>query len=93
MRVDYPPYDVVVVRTEHGHFALEDGCNHSGASLSEGWVEDGCLICPVHEYAFSLATGELVRPRGACDAQRTFVIREEGDELAVYDPFQLVILP
>lgn len=92
LRVPYPPHDVVVVLTEAGVFALEDSCNHAGASLAEGWVERHCLVCPVHEYAFDLATGELVRPKGLCADQRTFVVREEGSELAIYDPFQLVLL-
>ncbi len=92
VRLDYPPYDVVVVRTEAGIFALEDACNHSSASLSEGWVEDRCLVCPVHEYAFDLASGVLVRPKGMCADQRTFVARIEGDEIVIYDPFKLVLL-
>ncbi len=92
LRVEYPPFDVVVVRTERGVFALEDACNHAGASLAKGWVKDHCLICPVHQYAFDLKSGELVRPKGLCEGQRTFVVREEADELAIYDPFQLVLV-
>jgi nitrite reductase/ring-hydroxylating ferredoxin subunit len=92
VRVEYPPYDVVVVRSEHGIHALEDTCNHASASLSEGWVEDDCLVCPVHEYAFHLKTGALVRPKGLCADQRTFVLRDEGDEVAIYDPFKLTLV-
>ena len=92
VRVTYPPYDVVVVKTEHGFHALEDACNHAGASLSEGWVEDGCLMCPVHAYAFNLETGALVRPKGLCADQRTFETRTEGKDLVVYDPFKLVLI-
>jgi 3-phenylpropionate/trans-cinnamate dioxygenase ferredoxin subunit len=92
VKVSYPPYDVVVVRTERGFRALEDACNHAGASLAEGWVEDGCLLCPVPPYAFDLDTGALVRPKGLCDAQRTFVARVEGDDVVVYDPFKLVLV-
>lgn len=92
VRLDYPPFDVAVVWTEAGTYALEDACNHASASLSEGWVEDQCLICPVHQYAFDLETGALMRPKGLCADQRTFVVRDEGDTIGVYDPFQLVIL-
>ena len=91
-RLSYPPYDVVLVREGDDVFALEDACNHAGASLAEGWVKEGCLICPVHQYAFDLGTGALVRPKGLCQPQRTFVARREGDEVAVYDPFKLAIL-
>jgi len=92
VRVEYPPYDVVVVRTALGIHALEDACNHGSASLAEGWVEEDCLVCPVHQYAFLLQTGALVRPKGLCADQRTFVTRIEGEEIAIYDPFQLTIL-
>lgn len=92
VRLDYPPFGVVVVRTERRVYAIEESCNHAGASLAAGWVEDDCLICPVHRYAFDLASGALVRPKGLCPPQRTFVVREEGPDLAVYDPFQLSIV-
>jgi nitrite reductase/ring-hydroxylating ferredoxin subunit len=92
VRLDYPPFGVVVVRTERRDYALEESCNHAGASLATGWVEDDCLICPVHRYAFDLATGSLVRPKGLCPPQRTFVVRREGDDVAVYDAFQLSIV-
>lgn len=92
VKLDYPPFDVAVVLTDTGTYAIEDACNHASASLSEGWVEDECLICPVHQYAFDLATGALVRPKGLCADQRKFVVREEGEKIGVYDPFSLVIV-
>lgn len=92
VRLDYPPFGVVVVRTESGIYAMEESCNHAGASMATGWVEDDCLVCPVHRYAFDLKTGALVRPKGLCPPQRTFVVRREGDDVVVYDPFQLSIL-
>jgi len=92
VRLDYPPFDVVIVSTDTGIFALEDACNHASASLAEGWVEDHCLICPVHQDAFDLETGALIRPKGLCGDQRTFVVRDEGDLVAIYDPFKLTLL-
>jgi nitrite reductase/ring-hydroxylating ferredoxin subunit len=38
---------------------IDDTCPHAGASLSNGFVDDGCAVCPYHYWAFSLATGEL----------------------------------
>ncbi|MFO0556080.1 MAG: Rieske 2Fe-2S domain-containing protein [Polyangiaceae bacterium] len=91
-RLSVPPYDVVIARTEHGVFALDNACNHAGASMADGWIQGACLICPVHQYAFELATGALVRPKGLCAPQRTFTVRREGDDLVVYDPFQLKLV-
>ena len=72
-------------------YAIEDACNHAGASLSEGWVEGDCVVCPMHAYVFELRTGKLARPKGLCSDQRTYEARIEGDEVVVYDTFRLVI--
>ncbi|HWL87544.1 MAG TPA: Rieske 2Fe-2S domain-containing protein [Polyangiaceae bacterium] len=92
LRVTYPPYDVLVTLIDGVPYALEDACNHSGASLAEGWLRDGCIVCPMHGYEFSMKTGALIVPRGVCDAQRTFRAVIEGDEIAIYDDFSLTII-
>jgi len=86
VRLPYPPFDVLVTLVGNDAYALEDACNHAGASLSEGGREGACVTCPMHGYAFEIATGRLVRPRGLCDDQRTFVTRVEGDDVLVWDP-------
>jgi len=32
-------------------------CPHEGGPLGEGFVEQGCVVCPWHSYAFNLRTG------------------------------------
>jgi phenylpropionate dioxygenase-like ring-hydroxylating dioxygenase large terminal subunit len=32
--------------------AAADECPHRSARLSQGWVEDGCLVCPYHGWRF-----------------------------------------
>ena len=90
-RVHYPPFDVLVVWADGELFAIEDACNHAGASLAEGWVEEKCIVCPMHGYVFELRTGKLVRPRGLCSDQRTYRVVVEGEDVAVYDDFSIVI--
>jgi nitrite reductase/ring-hydroxylating ferredoxin subunit len=92
LRVPYPPFDILVVWHEGGAYALEDACNHAGASLAEGWVEDGNIVCPMHGYVFELATGQLLRPRGLCGDQRRYVTKLEDDEVLIYDEFRLVVV-
>ena len=49
---------VAVVRGTDGTFqVLADRCSHEGGPLSQGRVEDGCLVCPWHGSAFRLDTG------------------------------------
>jgi nitrite reductase/ring-hydroxylating ferredoxin subunit len=40
--------------------AMADRCTHRGGPLHEGWLEDGCVVCPWHESAFDL-DGAVVR--------------------------------
>lgn len=49
---------VAVGRSERGYFAVDDDCPHAGGSLAEGHLEKGCVICPIHGYAYDLVTGE-----------------------------------
>lgn len=91
VRLYYPPYDVCVVLDGDAVYAIEDACNHAGASLSEGAVAEGCISCPMHGYAFRLSDGVLVRPEGLCDDQRTFRVTEEDDEVVIDDVFELEI--
>jgi nitrite reductase/ring-hydroxylating ferredoxin subunit len=91
LRIVYPPCNVVVVRDSDTYFAMEDACNHSGASLSRGWVADHCLICPAHAYAFDLKTGALLRPKGACGPQKIYQVTHEGDELVIWDTFDVLV--
>lgn len=94
VRVKYPPYDVLVAMVDGKPCAIEDACNHAGASLSDGWRDQhrpGCVGCPMHGYLFDMRTGALVSPKGLCADQRTFLIKIEGDEIAIYDPVFVTI--
>jgi nitrite reductase/ring-hydroxylating ferredoxin subunit len=94
VRIPHPPFDVAVVWAGGAVHAIEDACNHAGASLAEGWLEeDACIVCPMHGYVFELRSGKLLRPKGLCGDQRTYQVRIEGDEVLVYDPFELVVVP
>ncbi|MEO8799573.1 MAG: Rieske (2Fe-2S) protein [Polyangiaceae bacterium] len=92
MRLEYPPFDVMLALVDGVPRAIEDACNHAGASLSEGPITNGCVMCPHHGYVFSMTDGELIVPKKMCDNQRTFIARIEGDDVVVYDDGQLVIL-
>ncbi len=91
VRLEYPPFDVVAVVIGGMPLAIEDACNHAGASLAEGPVEDGNIMCPMHGFVFSLSTGKLIVPEGLCEAQRTYRATIEGEELVVYDDFEMAL--
>jgi nitrite reductase/ring-hydroxylating ferredoxin subunit len=86
VRLRYEPFHVLVALAGGQPVAIEDSCNHAGASLSEGGRKDDCVSCPMHGYLFDLRTGRLVEPRGLCADQRPFVARLEGSDVVVWDP-------
>ena len=92
VRLEYPPWHVLVAIVDGQPFAIEDACNHAGASLAEGPRDGDTVACPMHGYIFSLRTGALLAPRGLCAAQRAFTTTVEGDVVVVWDPFALEIL-
>ncbi len=90
--VDYPPFHVLVARVGADYVAIEDACNHAGASLYEGSIFGDTVGCPLHGYIFELRTGKLRSPRGLCADQRKFVVNIDGDDLVIFDPFQLSVV-
>ncbi len=91
-RLKYPPYDVLVVLYDDELFAIEDACNHAGASLRGGDIIDGCIECPAHGYLFDLRTGDLTEPKGLCGPQRVFQLRREDNEVIVFENTPTVLL-
>ncbi len=44
------------------YFATDDVCTHGQAFLSEGEIRGNEIVCPYHEGAFDIKTGEPVEP-------------------------------
>jgi nitrite reductase/ring-hydroxylating ferredoxin subunit len=58
---------------------LDSTCPHAGANLANGFVEDGCAICPRHYWAFELSTGQLRGiPGVAITKYKTRIHEHEG---------------
>ena len=36
---------------------IDDACPHAGGSLSRGYLQDNCVVCPWHEWAFNIQDG------------------------------------
>ncbi len=55
-------------------FALADLCSHGQARLSDGYVEDGCVECPLHQGLIDIRTGEP-RKQPITEAVQTYPAR------------------
>src|SRR3954453_10693012 len=63
-------------------YATHGICTHALALLSEGWVEDGKIECPLHQGQFEIRTGKaLCAP--VTEDLRTFAVRVEGHDIFV----------
>lgn len=83
MTVDLPgSARIALFHTDEGVFALDDQCSHQDASLADGWVEDGCVECPLHESCFDLKTGAVSGPP-AKRPVRTHLVEIVGDQIWV----------
>ena len=78
--VKTPAGCVAVFRTGPAEvYATADRCPHKGGPLSEGIVHGTKVTCPLHNWVFSLETGEA---QGADDGRiATYEIRIEDGRL------------
>jgi nitrite reductase/ring-hydroxylating ferredoxin subunit len=50
---------IAIYHMEGGDFRATDNiCTHEYACLSDGWLEDGVIECPLHAGRFDVRTGE-----------------------------------
>jgi len=76
---------VALYRIDGEFFATDDRCTHAEALMSEGYVEDGCIECPLHQARFDIRTGK-VQCAPATQDLRTHEIRREADDIYMAVP-------
>ena len=65
--VQTPRGDIAIFRTaEDEVFAIRDRCPHAGGPLSQGIVHGARVTCPLHNWVFSLESGEAQAPDSGC---------------------------
>ncbi|MDA0572879.1 anthranilate 1,2-dioxygenase ferredoxin subunit AndAb [Burkholderia gladioli] len=74
---------IAIFRLGDELFALHDLCTHGHARLSEGFVEDGCVECPLHQGLVDIRSGA---PRCApiTEAVRSYPIRMVDGQAQVH---------
>ncbi len=77
--VEIGGFQLAVFQEGEAFFCVDNVCPHAGGSLSGGRVEDGCVICPWHDWAFHLNNGQLRGlPGVTISTYPTRVYRREG---------------
>lgn len=63
-------------------YATHDVCTHQYALLSDGYVEDGCVECPLHQAQFDIPTGKALSAPATTDL-RCYPVKVEGGDVFV----------
>jgi nitrite reductase/ring-hydroxylating ferredoxin subunit len=78
--------DLAVYHLEGDEFrATENVCTHEYAQLSDGWLENGEIECPLHAGRFDVRTGKPLCPPVEKDLP-VYELRVEGGDLLVKVP-------
>nr|WP_296771600.1 bifunctional 3-phenylpropionate/cinnamic acid dioxygenase ferredoxin subunit [Rhodococcus sp. (in: high G+C Gram-positive bacteria)] len=69
---------IAIFNVDGEYFAIDDTCTHQDASLSEGWVEDCAVECPLHTACFDLRTGAALGAPAKIPVRTHAVLVEDG---------------
>jgi nitrite reductase/ring-hydroxylating ferredoxin subunit len=76
---------IALYRIDGRIVAIDDVCTHEFAILSQGFVEDGVVECPLHAAQFDIASGRCLSGPASQDL-RTYSVRLDGDDIYVAAP-------
>ena len=81
--------DVGIFRDGDDFYALDNTCTHELADLTEGWIEQCQVECPLHAARFDLRTGEALSPPASkpVNAHRVEIV--DGRILLAVNPASL----
>ena len=78
--------EVAIYHLPGGEFRATDNiCSHEYALLSDGWLENGCIECPLHAAQFDIRTGKALSAPADLDLA-VFEVKIEGDNVLVNMP-------
>ena len=61
LKVTIDGRDILVANIDGEFFATDDSCTHSGASLSEGKLDECKITCGWHAAEFDCKTGKMLK--------------------------------
>ena len=82
LEVTYNNHVYCAYRISGKHYVTDGICTHQVARLSEGYVIDDVIECPMHNGRFHIPTGRVDGPP-ACDPLRVYALKVEGQDLMI----------
>jgi cytochrome P450/nitrite reductase/ring-hydroxylating ferredoxin subunit len=86
IRVDAEGRPILISRINGRFSAIEAICPHAGGRLEDGEIENGCVICPIHDAIFDLATGKVAAETDWATDLETFPVTVADGHLSVEVP-------
>tara|TARA_Y100001936_G_C15506014_1_gene375618 strand:- start:50 stop:385 length:336 start_codon:yes stop_codon:yes gene_type:complete len=77
--------DVGIYKLDGEFFALDDICTHAYAMMTDGYIEDGQIECPLHGACFDIKSGKALTAPATIDL-RPYPVKVEGDQISVGVP-------
>lgn len=76
--------EIALFKTNGEIFAVDNICPHQHAAIIyDGFVENGCVVCPAHGWQFDLKTGcKMTGSRGL----KSYKVKVTGNEVYVMVP-------
>ena len=73
--------EIAIVLHEGELRGFSNRCTHEDFQLHFGYIEDGCVHCPIHYGVFDVTSGKAVS--GPVTDLETFKVRVEGEDVYV----------
>ncbi len=77
--VELSGYSLAIFLHGQDVHVMDNACPHAGGSMSAGYIDDGCAVCPLHGWAFDLKSGSLRGGFGETEILRTYTSRVLDD--------------
>jgi apoptosis-inducing factor 3 len=73
---------VALYRIGDAIYATDGMCTHAAGLLSEGWMVDGTIECPLHQARFDIRTGKALCVPATADL-RVYPVKIEGADVLI----------
>jgi len=74
--------EIALYNLDGEFYATDNVCSHAYAQLSDGFIDHGQIVCPLHAGCFDIKTGKATEAPAEDDI-RTFPVRLNGDEIQI----------
>jgi naphthalene 1,2-dioxygenase ferredoxin component len=74
--------EIALYNLDGEYYATDNVCSHAYAQLSDGFIERGQIVCPLHAGCFDIKTGKALEPPAEEDI-KIFPTRLNGDDIQV----------